>query len=1081
MKHGVTIGLSSILLLVTANAVTAQAEEATPADSLLKNTGVTGGLVVHVGCGDGRRTVDLRPDGRCVVHGLENDPAAVDHARKHIRAKGLYGPVSVRLWDGGRLPYADNLVNLLVVQCELPGAADEILRVLAPGGVAVVEEARGKKWLPNIPHPKSPAGDGFVRFTKSWPAEIDQWTHCLHAADNNAVARDERIGPPRGMRWKAGPMWCRSHEYNSSVAALVSADGRLFYIMDQGLRGIIQIYEKNKRFPPKWALVARDAFSGVKLWQIPMADFSPAAWNNYGFRSNPLVLPRRLVAVKDRVYVTRSYRGPVSVLDAATGETVDVWNETADTHEIVVADNIAVLRVREKPESDDSPAWVDVPEYVMAVAADTGKTLWKARAAGPLVPLSVAVARDRVCYHNYREVVCLDLKTGRPVWRAPCVERTTARDPGGHRFRKGNSGILVIYQDSVLFSAKDGIEAFSLEGGKKLWSGPKVESIAPENCFVATGLFGAQDAVWPMVVPGSIDRRGSCAEFRGLDPKTGQVKRTVRVESLLSRGHHVRCYPSKATERFLMLPKRGVEFLDLVGDDHMRHDWLRGVCAYGMLPANGLLYTPPHQCFCYPGVVLKGFNALTSDVSAVPEIDRPAPRLVRGPAFGRKPTAGTADPKSWPTYRHDRLRSGRSAAEVPVDVKPKWTRQLSGKLTQPIVCGERLFVAGKNEHTVYCLSADDGEPTWTFTAGGRINSPPTAYRGLLLFGCTDGWAYCLDAADGRLAWKFRAAPAERQIVAFEQVESTWPVHGSVLVQNDVVYLTAGRSSFLDGGIRVYGLRPTTGEVLCKNRIVGERPDVTKDPGRPFDMDGATSDILVSDGTDLYMYQVRLGPDLTRRPAPRSTSLGARPMGLHLMSTKGFLDDTWYDRTYWSYSRTWPGFYFSNLGPKSGQILCFDDQTTYGVKVFLKHEGPWWGGGHSPFFIPEQMDYQLFADANSNEPVLKRPDHEKGPGYSRASPAKWTKNIPIRVLGMVLAGNRLFTVGPPNVVPADDPLAAFEGRLGSRLCAFSVDDGDELAKIELDCVPVFDGLIAARGRLYMSTTDGRIVCFGKDKG
>jgi len=1077
MKRTMTAGLIGMLLCVGTEGVSADVGGIRPAEKILDKTGVRGGLVVHVGCGDGRLTVGLRPNDRYVVHGLDTNAENVERARRHIRSTRQYGPVSVRQWDGQRLPYADNLANLVVVQCVLPNAAAEILRVLAPGGVAVVDADVAKDWLPAIRYATSPVGHGFVQFTKPYPSAIDQWTHYLHGPDNNAVAQDTRIAPPRSMQWKAGPMWCRSHEYNSSVAALVSADGRLFYIMDQGLRGIIQIYDKNKRFPPRWALVARDAFSGIKLWERPMADFSPEAWGNYGFRSNPLVVPRRLVAVEDRVYTTLCYRGPVSVLDAATGNAIAVWEQTADAHEIVVVDGVAVLRVREPSDAADSRGWEEIPEYVTAVDADDGKIIWKERCDNCLVPLTLAAAKGRVCYHTYDEIVCRDLKTGRQLWRAPSEERTQPRDPADGIFRKGNTGILVIYQDVVLFSAKEGLEAFDLDSGKKLWTGPVVQSVAPENCFVSTGLFGARGAVWPMVTPESIDRRGSKVHFKGYDPKTGEIKQEVAVASLLSRGHHVRCYPGKATERFLMLPKRGVEFLDLAGNDHMRHDWLRGVCAYGMLPANGMVYTPPHQCFCYPGVVLKGFNALTGDAPVVRRNDRP--RHVRGPAYKsvvRREAAAT-NPSDWPTYRHDARRSGSSATEVPAGVKEMWRRDLGGKLTQPVVSGNRVFVVSKNTHTVYCLDAPTGEALWTYTANGRVDSSPTVYRGRLLFGCTDGWVVCLRATDGQLAWKFRAAPAERQIVGFEQVESTWPVHGSVLVQDDVAYVTAGRSSYLDGGIYTYGLNPATGEVLYENRIADDRPDVTKDPGRPFDMDGALSDVLVSDGTDLYMYQVRLGPDLTRRPAPRNTSLGARPMGLHLMSTKGFLDDTWYDRTYWSYSRTWPGFYFSNLGPKSGQILVFDEKSTYGVKVFLKHEGPWYAGGHSPFFIPEEMDYELFADANTNEPVLDQPDREKGPGYSRNNPALWTKNIPVRVVAMVLAGDRLFAAGPPNVVDADDPFAAFEGRLGSKLCVFSTADGSKLAEAKLDSVPVFDGMAAAGGRLYMATTDGGLVCLG----
>jgi hypothetical protein len=68
---------------------------------------------------------------------------------------------------------------------------------------------------------------------------------------------------------------------------------------------------------------------------------------------------------------------------------------------------------------------------------------------------------------------------------------------------------------------------------------------------------------------------------------------------MLKRGHHIRCFPGKATERFLITPHRGAEFIDLVGDEHMVCDWLRGACSLGNMPANGLFYVSPDPCSCY--------------------------------------------------------------------------------------------------------------------------------------------------------------------------------------------------------------------------------------------------------------------------------------------------------------------------------------------------------------------------------------------------------------------------------------------------------------------------------------------------
>ena len=78
--------------------------------------------------------------------------------------------------------------------------------------------------------------------------------------------------------------------------------------------------------------------------------------------------------------------------------------------------------------------------------------------------------------------------------------------------------------------------------------------------------------------------------------------------------------------------------------------------------------------------------------------------------------------------------------------------------------------------------------------------------------------------------------------------------------------------------------------------------------------------------------------------------------------------------------------------------------------------------------------------------------------------------------MVLAGDKLFMAGPPDVVPKDDPYAAFDGKLGAKLWVVSAEDGKKLAEYALDGQPAFDGLIAAAGRLYLATEDGRLLCY-----
>ncbi len=1057
------LALSCLLMLI----IGVQAARGSEAERILEATRVTGGLVVHVGCGDGNLTAALGVSGRYLVHGLDADSANIEKAREHIRARTLSGSVSVEQWPGKHLPYADNLVNLLVSK-DLNGIPmTEVMRTLRPLGVAYLK-----------------VGGEWTRTIKAWPSEMDEWTHYLRDATGNAVARDTLVAPPRHLQWVAKPLWCRSHEVDSGVSALVSARGRVFYILDEGLTGVT-----DERLPAQWSLVARDAFNGVLLWKRALPHWGWREWKKAelegknwatlrGQRTrSPDTLAKRLVAEGDRVYVTLGYRAPVSVLDAATGEIVRTCAETSGADEILSTNGTLVICVRDLPlRATTRPSSDTAAERLVAIQAETGDVLWRHRARR-IVPLSSAIEGGRVFFNDREAIVCLDLTTGAELWRVP------GKAAKGRLWRSAHT--LVAHNGVVLWLGPKKLVARSAETGKTLWTAPGAKgpgAASPPDLFVAVGL------VW-------YGRDGT-----GRDPMTGEVRRTVEAPNLISPGHHFRCYRSKATDRYLLWPKRGVEFLDLRAENHARHDWLRATCRLGFMPCNGLLYMPPHQCFCYPGVKLTGFNALAGRMlGGRTQPEDASTRLKEGPAY--KTAMGDpngADAQDWPTHRRDHTRSGSTTSAVPVRVDRLWHAELSGRIAQPVVAAGRLFVASVDTHTVHALDAKDGKPLWSHTAGGRVDSSPTIHQGRVLFGAADGWVYCLRAADGELVWRFRAAPEARRVVAFGQLESAWPVHGSVLVQDGIAYLAAGRSSFLDGGIYVYGLDVKTGRTLHETRLDGPHPDATKDIGRPFDMEGALPDILVGDSESLFMHQVKFDRTLAVQDTPRITRMGDRKLGLHLFSTAGLLDGSWWNRTFWMYGERWPGFYIANQASKSGQLLVFDDTTTYGVKCYTKRNR------HSPMFFPGKEGYLLFADDNDNEPHLRgksdgpKPvkwlppvdksigfvldgqavDRDKATGFTRIRPPKWATWVPIRIRAMVLAGGTLFIAGPPDVIDPADPLAAFEGRKGGLLRAVSSADGTTLAEYQLDSPPVFDGMIAAKGRLYISTRDGRLTCLGK---
>ena len=1059
------------------------------AKDILETAGVKGGFVVHVGCGDGKLTGALRAGDGYLIQGLDADPKNVREARSHIMSQGLYGPVSVDRLTGNHLPYVDNLVNLLVADRlgEIP--MSEVMRVLAPNGVACLKE-----------------GDAWRRLTKPWPKEIDEWTHFFHDATGNPVAHDTIVGPPRRYQWIGSPRWARHHDHMASMSALVSAHGRLFYIMDEGSRASIQL-------PAHWSLIARDAFSGMILWKR-----SIPAWNTHKWplKSGPAQITRRLVAVGDTVYVTLGLDAPLTAVDAATGKTIRTYEATANTEEIIVSGDTAFLLVNDSPSkwpqyrqefsyvwsnsqhaNTDWP-WDEQPRHVMGIETRTGRILWNEES--PVTPMTLTADAQRVYFHDGQKIVSLDRTGGKRLWESEAI----ARRPSiaacfGPR--------LLVWQDVVLFAGGTrSMSAVATQTGKTLWSGQHFRSghQSPEDLFVV------QDLVWSAPIANTTDS----GIFKGLDPRTGELKKQFPPDVDIYWFHH-RCYPSKATDRYLLTSRNGTEFIDPEKETWLTNHWVRGGCIYGILPCNGLLYAPPHACGCYLEAKLCGFNALAPESASMKQIVQAGRenRLEKGPAYDAD-LPGQESPGDWPTYRHDAARSGNAGTSVTESVTRLWQAEVPGRLSATVVAEGRLFVASIDAHTVYALNASSGKRLWSYTAGGRVDSPPTIWKGRVLFGSADGWVYCLRASDGILIWRFRAAPADLRMTAYEQVESLWPVHGSVLVQDGVLCCAAGRSMFLDGGLRLLRLDPATGRMLSETVLDDRDPDTGKNLQshvKGLTMPVALPDVLSSDGRSIYMRSQEFNLDGVRRqiaPVPVDEQTGD---GAHLFCQIGFLDDSWFFRSYWMYGRAMGGGYggwfrAGRLTP-SGRIMVFDDQTIYGY-------------ARKPEFMTNAsvLEYELYAadkqvkpeaiqrvsrsdrviDAKSTKQNANTSDWELRHGFGAellwVVDPRWSQDQPpVLARAMVLTGKTLFVAGPPDVsdevrafYKPDDPEvhdalarqeAAFENRKGGLLLAVSASDGKELARYPLDSVPVWDGMAAAGGRLFMATMDGKVMCLG----
>ena len=1022
-----------LLLCISAPAV---------AEKWIDISDIAGGVCVVTGRIDTDLATSIARRKSFVVHALYADAKTARAAAGKFREAGYYGRVSTDVWSDELLPYGPNIVNVLVADNYAAGSPSlkEIERALAPlgrvflaGGDKLVEELKSAGFADVRKTGR------WVRASKPWPADIDQWTHYCHGPDSNPVARDRLVGPPKHYQWTAGPRWARAHASASSVNSLVSARGRIFYMVAEGPISL----PGQHSLPDKWFVVARDAFNGMLLWKKPVEKWGWRQWKDTWFKCRPGVFPislnRRLVAVGDEVYITLGYKAPVSRLDAKTGEVRQVYAGTEQTNEIIRTKDRLVL-------SMNRPAGVQIA----CLDAAGGKELWRTKAKykgttkdyikfkamhGAVKPtkldpgVNLATDGKIICLLDERDVVCLDMRNGAEIWRSQVA------DEEGPAWM----GSLILQKDVVICATAKTLYSLSPKTGKKLWT--KIKRPLGHLWYEWKDVFVIDDLVWTYG-PKVGRQTGKFRSFwpmamKGYDPKTGRVAKTVPLDNIFTAHHHHRCYRNKATDRYIMTSRRGTEFVSLTGGEHSVHNWLRGMCHMGMMPANGLQYAPPHPCKCYINENLPGFNAIASASASRKQPIKPANPLKKGPAYGevsntKSSRAGTED---WPTYRGDSIRSGVSLSKLPDKLKTQWTLRAGRKLSAPVIAAGKLFVAAIDEYHVLAMDAKTGTLLWEAPTGGRVDSPPTYYNGTVLMGCADGFVYCLRAEDGELVWRFRAAPRQRLIGASSRLESAWPVNGSVLVHKDVAYFAAGRSSYLDGGIHVYALNPATGALLQHVTLSGPETDFsnTKAHFTYKNGPGTKCDIMQADENGVYLRDKAFGPALTRRATARIENR-VRPLG-------GFLDDTYFRRAMWYYGR------MANYG----QLIAHRGDKAYIVRMFHNRKllDP------NNFFTPGKDGYRII-------------------GVSEG----WKKDIPVRVKAMAIAGDQLVLAGPPDVLSDKDPLGAFEGRKGAILKTLATKDGQQIAEYKLDSPPVFNGIAVARRRLYIVSVDGKIRCMGR---
>jgi hypothetical protein len=198
-------------------------------------------------------------------------------------------------------------------------------------------------------------------------------------------------------------------------------------------------------------------------------------------------------------------------------------------------------------------------------------------------------------------------------------------------------------------------------------------------------------------------------------------------------------------------------------------------------------------------------------------------------------------------------------------------------------------------------------------------------------------------------------------------------------------------------------------------------------------------LLASDGASVYLGPWPYGPRGKTVVDPESN---------FVQTKNGFLDHSWNFRNWWMDRRA------------GGHLLSFNREQTFVVRMKgFAHRWTYKASLHEP-----GTRFELAAQSRSV------PDDYFVLRSTMEASADWVREIPVVGDAMVLAHSVLFVAGAPDELDPE----------GGRLLAYSARTGAPLSEYTLDAPPVFDGMAATEGRLYVATKDSGLLCFSGEK-
>ena len=558
------------------------------AEEILKATGVSAGICLDLGCGDGQLALELVRRSDLQVIGVEDDPAKVMSARRRLASAGVYGSrVTVHQGNPADTGYPQYCADLIVSSRRLAEPAaelspTEIQRLQRPFGGAVCLGSLG-----NFEVQRRGALDGG-----------GSWTHQNSDAANTLCSADQLVRGPLEVAWYRDGVLEIPDRHAQGPAPLFNRG----YLVVEGVHGVC----------------ALDAYNGRTRWVYPIPDLL-ADWDGVHHDVGVGETGSNFCLSDDAVFVRTGER--CLKIDLATGRLaaefktpVDAAAEDRNWGYVAHADGVLFGSVlnRATPSARGTRASACGPNRCLffALDASTGQVLWQYRPAHSIRNNAIAIADGRVYLidrplamadriteptpngkhrpllrpgeHPGGTLLALEARSGRELWR-------TDDDIFGTQLAVSSQhGVLLMHFQGVkhnFFKLPSEIggrmAALSVESGTRLWDQAADYKTRP---IINGEVIYAEGGAWKLKtgepVPWKFERSYGC----------GQIAASCNL---------------------MLFRSATLGYLDLTRDvGTENYGGIRSGCWFNAIPAGGQVLVPDGSAKCACSYQMQAWLAL---------------------------------------------------------------------------------------------------------------------------------------------------------------------------------------------------------------------------------------------------------------------------------------------------------------------------------------------------------------------------------------------------------------------------------------------------------------------------------------